>query len=72
MRGVSVQKTLMRAVKMARIVELAEIRVVTAAELAQELDLTQRTIYRYVKAIRACGVNIRGAANFGYRILKKG
>jgi predicted DNA-binding transcriptional regulator YafY len=70
--GVSVQQTLMRALKMARIVELAEIRVVTVAELAEETELTERTIYRYVKAIRACGIQIRGEAGFGYRILKKG
>ena len=41
-------------------------RVVTAAELAQELEVSLRTIYRDVRDLMASGVPIEGEAGVGY------
>ena len=41
-------------------------RVVTAAELARELEVSERTIYRDVRDLVASGVPIEGEAGVGY------
>ena len=46
-------------------------RVVTAAELARELEVSERTIYRDVRDLVASGVPIEGEAGVGY-VLKSG
>ena len=42
--------------------------VVTAAALAQELEVSERTIYRDVADLQASGVPVEGAAGIGYRM----
>jgi predicted DNA-binding transcriptional regulator YafY len=41
---------------------------VTAGRLAQELDVTERTIYRDIATLRGLGAVIDGAAGFGYTV----
>ncbi|PTQ74551.1 helix-turn-helix transcriptional regulator [Celeribacter persicus] len=41
---------------------------VTAGDLAQELGVSQRTLYRDIDALRACGARIEGEAGFGYTL----
>ncbi|WP_084350623.1 helix-turn-helix transcriptional regulator [Primorskyibacter flagellatus] len=41
---------------------------VTAARLARELDVTERTIYRDIATLRGLGAVIDGAAGFGYTV----
>src|SRR5215831_14294846 len=42
--------------------------VVTAARLARELEVSERTIYRDIADLLASGVPIEGAAGVGYRL----
>lgn len=53
---------------MARIVELATADLVTAGQLAKDLDCNERTIYRYITRLRNKGVRIQGEVGYGYRI----
>jgi predicted DNA-binding transcriptional regulator YafY len=43
-------------------------RVATARDLAQALEVSERTIYRDVQELSACGLPIEGAAGVGYRV----
>jgi predicted DNA-binding transcriptional regulator YafY len=43
-------------------------RVATARDLAQALEVSERTIYRDVQDLSACGLPIEGAAGVGYRL----
>ena len=45
-------------------------RVVTAQELADRFDVTQRTIYRDVRALEEAGVPIVGEAGRGYSLVE--
>jgi predicted DNA-binding transcriptional regulator YafY len=40
----------------------------TARDLARALEVSERTIYRDVKELSACGLPIEGAAGVGYRL----
>jgi predicted DNA-binding transcriptional regulator YafY len=60
------------AERMAIVVAAASERVVTADELARRLDVTTRTIYRYVARLKRAGVRIRGEAGVGYMLVKSG
>jgi predicted DNA-binding transcriptional regulator YafY len=56
-----------RADRLFQIVQLLRgRRIVTAAELAQELEVSLRTIYRDVRDLVASGVPIEGEAGVGY------
>ncbi len=62
--------------KAARLLALVQIlrrhrRPVVAATLARELDVSERTIYRDIDALRAQGADIAGEAGLGY-VLKPG
>ncbi|HEV8579519.1 MAG TPA: YafY family protein [Thermoanaerobaculia bacterium] len=50
------------------ILALRRRRVSTARDLAQALEVSERTIYRDVQELSACGVPIEGAAGVGYRL----
>lgn len=41
---------------------------VTAARLAQDLEISQRTVYRDIESLRAAGALIDGAAGYGYSL----
>lgn len=43
-------------------------RVATARDLAQALEVSERTIYRDIEELSACGLPIEGAAGVGYRL----
>ncbi|MBS1830996.1 MAG: YafY family transcriptional regulator [Acidobacteria bacterium] len=43
-------------------------RAVTAAELARRVEVSERTIYRDIGDLMACGVPIDGEAGVGYRL----
>jgi predicted DNA-binding transcriptional regulator YafY len=43
-------------------------RVATARDLARALEVSERTIYRDVEELSACGLPIEGAAGVGYRV----
>ncbi len=43
-------------------------RVATARDLAQALEVSERTIYRDIQELSACGLPIEGAAGVGYRV----
>ena len=43
---------------------------VTAAQLAQELGTSERTIYRYIDNLRAAGAVIDGEAGFGFTVVE--
>lgn len=45
-------------------------RVITARELAVELEVSERTIYRDVQDLSLSGVPIEGEAGVGYRLMK--
>lgn len=45
-------------------------RVVTARDLAQELQVSERTIYRDIQDLTLSGVPISGEAGFGYRLMR--
>ncbi|MCB9899034.1 MAG: YafY family transcriptional regulator [Planctomycetes bacterium] len=58
-----------RADRLFRIVQrLRADRVVTAATLARELSVSERTVYRDVADLVGCGVPIEGAAGVGYSL----
>ena len=42
--------------------------VVTASKLAEELNVSERTIYRDIQALSLSGIPIEGEAGVGYRI----
>ena len=59
-----------RSERLFRIVqELEGGRVVTAAQLAAELEVSERTIYRDVRDLVRSGVPIEGAAGVGYALV---
>jgi len=43
-------------------------RIATARDLAAALEVSERTIYRDVQELSACGMPIEGAAGVGYRL----
>ena len=45
-------------------------RVITARELAVELEVSERTIYRDIQDLSLSGVPITGEAGHGYRLLR--
>ncbi len=45
-------------------------RVITAHELAEELEVSERTIYRDIQDLSLSGVPITGEAGQGYRLLR--
>ena len=45
-------------------------RLTTAAQLAQWLEVSERTVYRDISDLGRSGVPIEGEAGFGYRILR--
>ena len=58
-----------RADRLFQIVQLLRgRRVVTAAELAQDLEVSLRTVYRDVRDLIASGVPIEGEAGVGYML----
>ena len=58
-----------RADRLFQIVQfLRRSRIVTAAELARELEVSLRTIYRDVRDLVASGLPIEGEAGVGYRL----
>jgi predicted DNA-binding transcriptional regulator YafY len=60
-----------RADRLFQIVQLLRTRrLTTAAELAAELEVSTRTVYRDVQDLVECGVPIEGEAGVGYRLQK--
>jgi predicted DNA-binding transcriptional regulator YafY len=58
-----------RAHRLLRLVQLLRARkVATAAELADELGVSTRTIYRAVRDLEDAGVPVEGEAGVGYRL----
>lgn len=59
-----------RADRLFRIVQLLRRRrtVVTAARIAEALEISERTVYRDVRDLVASGTPIEGAAGVGYRL----
>ncbi|MEM1453077.1 MAG: YafY family protein [Planctomycetota bacterium] len=56
-----------RADRLFQVIQLLRARcTVTAAELADELEVSERTVYRDVHDLVACGVPIEGEAGVGY------
>ena len=45
-------------------------RLTTAAQLAEWLEVSERTVYRDISALSRSGVPVEGEAGFGYRILR--
>ena len=45
-------------------------RAVTARQLAEQLEVSERTIYRDVQDLSLSGVPITGEAGLGYRLMK--
>ncbi|SFI63603.1 helix-turn-helix transcriptional regulator [Celeribacter neptunius] len=43
---------------------------ITAGELARDLAVSQRTLYRDIEALRAAGARIEGEAGFGYTLVE--
>lgn len=61
--------TMRRADRLFRLVQtLRRGRVVTAKDLAEQLEVSERTVYRDVADLVASGVPIRGEAGVGYSI----
>lgn len=50
------------------VLQLGRGRVVTAATLAQRLEVSERTIYRDMQNLMASGVPVEGEAGIGYRL----
>jgi predicted DNA-binding transcriptional regulator YafY len=50
------------------VLHLRRRRVSTARDLARALEVSERTIYRDVEELSACGMPIEGAAGVGYRL----
>jgi predicted DNA-binding transcriptional regulator YafY len=46
-------------------------QVITAAEIADRLGLSERTVYRHIVILKADGVPIVGEAGFGYVLREK-
>lgn len=60
-----------RADRLYRLIEsLRGRRCVTAAQLAQGLEVSERTVYRDVRDLMASGVPIEGEAGVGYRLAR--
>jgi predicted DNA-binding transcriptional regulator YafY len=58
-----------RADRLFRIIEiLRRCRSTTAAAIAEELEVSVRTVYRDIRDLMASGVPIRGEAGFGYAL----
>jgi len=58
-----------RAHRLLRLVQLLRARrVATAAELAEELGVSTRTVYRAVRDLEDAGVPVEGEAGVGYRL----
>ena len=60
-----------RADRLFRIVQFLRRRrtVVTAAQLAGKLEISERTVYRDIRDLIAAGTPIDGEAGVGYRLL---
>lgn len=54
-----------------RMEERMQGQIVTANELASELGVTSRTIYRYVEMMRARGIEIESEPGYGYSIRER-
>jgi predicted DNA-binding transcriptional regulator YafY len=50
------------------VLSLRRRRITTARDLARTLEVSERTIYRDVQELSACGLPIEGAAGVGYRL----
>jgi predicted DNA-binding transcriptional regulator YafY len=60
-----------RADRLFQIIQLLRVRrLTTAADLAQELEISTRTVYRDVQDLIESGVPIEGEAGVGYRLRK--
>jgi predicted DNA-binding transcriptional regulator YafY len=46
-------------------------QVVTASAIAEQLGLSERTVYRHVAALKAAGVPILGEVGVGYVVREK-
>lgn len=59
-----------KAERLLKIIDLLKARrtAVTAAELASQLQVSERTIYRDVQSLELSGVNITGEAGVGYSL----
>lgn len=69
--GMVHNRPMRRADRLFRIVELLRRRrVTTARALAEELEVSERTVYRDIADLMASGVPIRGEAGVGYAIEK--
>lgn len=54
-----------------RILMMMSRRVVTAGEIAVKLNVSTRTVYRYVDALRRKGKPIIGEAGMGYMLRRR-
>ncbi len=62
-------ETMRRADRLFQIIQLLRVRTtMTAAEIARELEVSERTIYRDIKDLMASGVPIEGEAGVGYAL----
>ncbi len=50
---------------------LGDGEVTTAQKLAASIKVSERTIYRYIKDLRAGGAQIRGEAGTGFQLKRK-
>lgn len=50
---------------------LGDHKVTTASKLAVDIGVCERTIYRYIKDLRAAGAPIRGEAGMGFQLRRK-
>lgn len=51
---------------------LGDHEVTTAQKLAARVAVSERTVYRYIKDLRAAGAPIRGEAGMGFQLRKRG
>lgn len=51
-----------------RIAGILENGLTTASKIAAEIGVSERSVYRYISAMRREGVNIGGAAGLGYML----
>lgn len=61
----------LREAKMEQLLDAMEQGVVTADALAQQAECSERTVYRYVRELRAHGHNILSGAGYGYLLKKR-